>query len=286
LLTLPAQAWSSRWSWRCSLATFVTVQARSAHPLLILASRNRGDAYMSIALAMFANYGAFLFLTYILQGTEHLSPLAAGLGFLPLTVINGLASTQVASRFMVRVPVRAIAVPGLAGRRPPVEQSGVGCGAVGRDVGTEHGGQRRRDRDHADRPVRPVLESALFVAGAAARPGSCGPRRGCGKSEHAPSGAGQVTVGVEQGDGFLRSEGGVVQAAEKAVISGLMRATASRSALTCAGLATTTGSRGLGHAKSISLNWPISLGYIRSPGGRATITCPSGTCPGCVEISG
>jgi hypothetical protein len=68
---------------------------------------------MSIALAMFANYGVFLFLTYILQGTEHLSPLAAGLGFLPLTVINGLASTQVASRFMVRVPVRAIVIPGL-----------------------------------------------------------------------------------------------------------------------------------------------------------------------------
>ena len=99
-----------------ALAAFVTVQARSAHPLLplrILASRNRGGAYASIALAMFANYGAFLFLTYILQGIEHLSPLAAGLGFLPLTVINGLASTQVASRLLARIPVRAIVVPGL-----------------------------------------------------------------------------------------------------------------------------------------------------------------------------
>jgi EmrB/QacA subfamily drug resistance transporter len=99
-----------------ALAAFVTVQARSAHPLLplrILASRNRGGAYASIALAMFANYGAFLFLTYTLQGIEHLSPLAAGLGFLPLTVINGLASTQVASRLLARAPVRAIVVPGL-----------------------------------------------------------------------------------------------------------------------------------------------------------------------------
>jgi EmrB/QacA subfamily drug resistance transporter len=99
-----------------ALAAFVTVQARSARPLLplrILASRNRGGAYLSIALAMFANYGAFLFLTYTLQGIEHLSPLAAGLGFLPLTVINGLASTQVASRLLARVPVRAIVVPGL-----------------------------------------------------------------------------------------------------------------------------------------------------------------------------
>jgi EmrB/QacA subfamily drug resistance transporter len=99
-----------------ALAAFATVQARSAYPLLplrILASRNRGGAYASIALAMFANYGAFLFLTYIQQGIEHLSPLAAGLGFLPLTVINGLASTQVASRLLARIPVRAIVVPGL-----------------------------------------------------------------------------------------------------------------------------------------------------------------------------
>jgi EmrB/QacA subfamily drug resistance transporter len=99
-----------------ALAAFAAVQARSAHPLLplrILASRNRGGAYAAIALAMFANYGAFLFLTYTLQGIEHLSPLAAGLGFLPLTVINGLASTQLASRLLARLPVRAIVVPGL-----------------------------------------------------------------------------------------------------------------------------------------------------------------------------
>jgi hypothetical protein len=99
-----------------ALAAFAAVQARAARPLLplrILASRSRGGAYASIALAMFASYGAFLFLTYTLQGLEHLSPLAAGLGFLPLTVINGLASTQVASRLLARVPVRAIVVPGL-----------------------------------------------------------------------------------------------------------------------------------------------------------------------------
>jgi hypothetical protein len=81
-------------------------------PLRILASCNRGGAYASIALAMFAHYGAFLFLTYILQGIEHLSPLATGLGFLPLTEINGLASTQVASRLLARIPVRPSWSPG------------------------------------------------------------------------------------------------------------------------------------------------------------------------------
>jgi hypothetical protein len=62
---------------------------------------------------MLANYGVFLFITYILQGILHMSPLAAGLGFLPLTVINGIASTQVAGRLLARLPVRVIVVPGL-----------------------------------------------------------------------------------------------------------------------------------------------------------------------------
>jgi predicted MFS family arabinose efflux permease len=99
-----------------ALAAFTAMLARSAHPLLplrILASRNRGGAYLSITLAMLANYGAFLFLTYILQGIKHFSPLAAGFGFLPLTVVNGIASTQVAARLLARLPVRAIVVPGL-----------------------------------------------------------------------------------------------------------------------------------------------------------------------------
>lgn len=99
-----------------ALALFVAVQVRSAHPLLplrILANRNRGGAYLAITLAMLANYGAFLFLTYILQRILHFSPLGAGLGFLPLTVINGLASTLIAGRLLARFPVRTIVVPGL-----------------------------------------------------------------------------------------------------------------------------------------------------------------------------
>jgi hypothetical protein len=62
---------------------------------------------------MLANYGAFLFLTYILQSILHFSPLVAGLGFLPLTAINGVVSTLIASRLLARFPVRAIVVPGL-----------------------------------------------------------------------------------------------------------------------------------------------------------------------------
>ena len=99
-----------------ALSAFVAVQARTRNPLLplrILANRNRGGSYLSITLAMFGFYGAFLFLTYILQGAEHFSPVTAGLAFLPLAVINGFSLTRIASRLLTRIPVRGIVVPGL-----------------------------------------------------------------------------------------------------------------------------------------------------------------------------
>lgn len=99
-----------------ALVSFVSVEARRRSPLLplrILANRNRGGSYLSITLAMFGYYGAFLFLTYVLQGIERFSPVTAGLAYLPLAVVNGLASTRIASRLLTRIPVRAIVVPGL-----------------------------------------------------------------------------------------------------------------------------------------------------------------------------
>ncbi|HEY7263367.1 MAG TPA: hypothetical protein VH589_18005 [Trebonia sp.] len=52
-----------------------------------------------------------------------------------------------------------------------------------------------------------------------------------------------MAVGEAQGDGFFRAKRGVVQAPEKAVNSGRVRATASSSTLTWAGLAATVGLR-------------------------------------------
>jgi EmrB/QacA subfamily drug resistance transporter len=99
-----------------TLSAFVAVQRRVQNPLLplrILANRNRGGSYLSIMLAMLGYYGAFLFLTYILQDVEHFSPVTAGFAFLPLAVINGFSSTRIASRLLTRIPVRGIVVPGL-----------------------------------------------------------------------------------------------------------------------------------------------------------------------------
>ncbi|MBV8461706.1 MAG: MFS transporter [Acidimicrobiales bacterium] len=98
------------------LTAFVLVERQVAHPLLplrILTDRNRAGAYLSIMLAVIANYGMFLFLTYLLQTIKGYSPVRTGFAFLPLMVVNGLTATQISSRLMARVPTRLLIVPGL-----------------------------------------------------------------------------------------------------------------------------------------------------------------------------
>ncbi|MGB7050841.1 MAG: MFS transporter [Acidimicrobiales bacterium] len=98
------------------LSVFVVLQTKVASPLLpmrIVADRNRAGSFLCIMLAIIANYGMFLFLTYFLQTIEHYSPVRTGFAFLPLMVVNGLAATQLASRLMPRVRTRMLIVPGL-----------------------------------------------------------------------------------------------------------------------------------------------------------------------------
>lgn len=98
------------------LAAFVVVQSRTANPLLplrILTNRTRGGALLTIVLAMASMYGTFLFLTYLLQTVDRYSPMKAGVAFLPMLAMNGLAATQLASRLMVRWSTRVLVVPGL-----------------------------------------------------------------------------------------------------------------------------------------------------------------------------
>ncbi len=98
------------------LAAFALVQSRVASPLLplrIVADRNRGGSFLAIILAVLGMYGTFLFLTYLLQTVDGYSPLKAGLAFLPLMVVNGLAATQLASRLMAHVRTRMLIIPGM-----------------------------------------------------------------------------------------------------------------------------------------------------------------------------
>jgi EmrB/QacA subfamily drug resistance transporter len=99
------------------LALFVAREARTANPLLplrILADRNRGATYITVALSIAGMFGAFLFLTYYLQVVLHYTPFQAGLAFLPMTVASQAGSWLIASRLMPYVPPRALMAPGAA----------------------------------------------------------------------------------------------------------------------------------------------------------------------------
>jgi EmrB/QacA subfamily drug resistance transporter len=98
------------------LGSFIFWQSKGPNPLLplrVLKNRNRAGSLLVILLAVTGMFGTFLFLTYLLQGVDHYSPLKTGLAFLPLLAMNGLVATQVATRLMPRVATRLLVVPGL-----------------------------------------------------------------------------------------------------------------------------------------------------------------------------
>lgn len=69
------------------LVSFVIVERRTEHPLLplpVVLDRDRGGSYLSVALSAIAIFAVFLFLTYFLQQNLGLSPLMAGVAFLPM----------------------------------------------------------------------------------------------------------------------------------------------------------------------------------------------------------
>jgi EmrB/QacA subfamily drug resistance transporter len=97
------------------LAVFVTIELRSAHPLLplrVVLDRNRGGSFLASLLVGSAMLGTFLFLTYYFQGTLHYSALKTGFAFLPFSggIILGAG---LASRLLPRVGPRALMMTGL-----------------------------------------------------------------------------------------------------------------------------------------------------------------------------
>jgi EmrB/QacA subfamily drug resistance transporter len=97
------------------LALFVWREARTANPLLplgIVIDRNRGGAYLTVALTIAGMFGAFLFLTYYFQVTLRYTPVEAGLAFLPLVVSQQAGSWLIASRLMPVLSPRLLMAPG------------------------------------------------------------------------------------------------------------------------------------------------------------------------------
>ena len=73
------------------LAALVTTESRVAQPIMplrLFASRERSGAYATRALYMGAMIGFFFFTTQLMQDALGFTPLQAGLGFLPMSLVN------------------------------------------------------------------------------------------------------------------------------------------------------------------------------------------------------
>ncbi|MFI6448302.1 MFS transporter [Kitasatospora sp. NPDC050543] len=99
------------------LAAFVVVELRVAEPMLPLGLFRR-HAFTGVQLAAFAVssslFALFLYLTLYLQNYLGLSPLAAGVRYLPVTALSFLVA-PIAGVLLSRVQARAMLAVGLAG---------------------------------------------------------------------------------------------------------------------------------------------------------------------------
>jgi predicted MFS family arabinose efflux permease len=98
------------------LTIFVLVEARIEHPMLDL-GLFRVPTFTGACIAAFAlsasMFSLFLYLTLYLQNSLGLSPLQAGLRFLPLSLLSFFVA-PIAGRLSARVPIRALIGGGMA----------------------------------------------------------------------------------------------------------------------------------------------------------------------------
>jgi EmrB/QacA subfamily drug resistance transporter len=97
------------------LVAFVAIELRTKQPMLPL-QFFRNPAFTGAQVAAFAisssMFALFLYLTLYLQNVLHLSPLQAGLRYLPITIVSFFAA-PVAGAAMAKVPARVLMALGL-----------------------------------------------------------------------------------------------------------------------------------------------------------------------------
>jgi EmrB/QacA subfamily drug resistance transporter len=87
------------------LISFVLIERRVSHPIVplrLFRSADRSASYLTMLLVVGTMFGMFFFLTQYLQGVLELSPLAAGLAFLPLTGLL-FAASRIVPKLVARV---------------------------------------------------------------------------------------------------------------------------------------------------------------------------------------
>ncbi|MFC8529280.1 MFS transporter [Nocardia sp. NPDC057227] len=98
------------------LGGLVAHESRAAQPIMplrLFADRERSGAYAVRLLYLGAMIGFFYFTTQLLQDGFGFTPLQAGLGFLPMTLVN-FAVALAAPRIGARIPNAVVLVAGIA----------------------------------------------------------------------------------------------------------------------------------------------------------------------------
>ncbi|MEU3708636.1 MFS transporter [Streptomyces catenulae] len=99
------------------LLAFARWQTRAALPLLpptLVRDRGRSSALLAGGALMMAQLSVSLFLTYYLQTVLGWSALAAGLGFLPISLVTTATATQLGTRLLPRLGARVMMTAGLS----------------------------------------------------------------------------------------------------------------------------------------------------------------------------
>lgn len=98
------------------LVGFVVLQKIERHPVIplhVVADRNRGAAYLTLALGQGGVFALFLFLTYYFQDVLHYSPIKTGAAFLPMMLAVVVVATLTQNMLVQRLTMRVITVAGL-----------------------------------------------------------------------------------------------------------------------------------------------------------------------------
>jgi len=97
------------------MLVFLAIQVRSTHPMLDL-SLFRKPAFLGVSFASFSlhagMFAMFLYITIYIQDVLHFSPLAAGVRFLPTTLLSFFVA-PIAGKMLNRFPARAFFGVGL-----------------------------------------------------------------------------------------------------------------------------------------------------------------------------
>ena len=135
------------------MVAFLAVERRVSEPMLPL-GLFRSRAFAGVQLAAFAIsssiFALFLYITLYLQNYLGLTPLEAGLRYLPITVVSFFAA-PVAGLLLSRVQARLMLFVGLTG-------VGARAAADGRDrgrLGVDDPARRLRDRRRGGGPAQP-----------------------------------------------------------------------------------------------------------------------------------